>query len=107
MEHSKYITENHSTEHLSSRSLFEYDEKGNIIKKQKISYEEEGNIRFTKTHTYKYDDQNNILEECEYYKEGELYCKITYEYDERGNEIKKIKERGDELIVTEHTIEYY
>lgn len=107
VEHSIYFKDNHTIEYIFSQSFFEYDEKGNVIKNQKISYEEDGSIDYTNTYIYKYDEQNNVVEECEYNKEGEIYCKITYEYDERGNEIKKIKQRGDELVVTEHTIEYY
>lgn len=104
VEYSRRFTGNSN---LYFKLIFEYDEKGNLIKEYKISDEEEGSVSYSDIHTYKYDGQNNVLEECEYDEEGEIYRKITYEYDERGNEIKKIKKRGDELIVAEHTIEYY
>ena len=104
VEYSRKFTGNSN---LYFKLIFEYDEKGNLIKEYKISDEEKESINYSGIHTYKYDEQNNVLEECEYDEEGEIYCKTTYEYDKRDNEIKKIKQRGDELIVAEHTIEYY
>lgn len=108
VEHSRiFVGEPKVSSLLSSNSFFEYDEKGNLIKKYKTSREEDGCVRHRDMYTYKYNEQNNILEECEYDSLGGIYCKTTYEYDEKGNEIKKIKERENEIFVTEHTIEYY
>lgn len=63
---------------------YEYDSKGNKIKKK--FYTPDGNLNTI--YSYKYDDNNNIIEESISFPNGHLGNKYTYKYDKNGNLIE-------------------
>lgn len=92
--------------------IYTYDSNKNLIEKYSNPYYEQIEGRISETTTYKYDDQNRLIEErngdqrIEYfynnidsiserklYKESGLSEIYTYEYDDSGRLIKEIRTR--------------
>jgi len=65
---------------------YEYDEKGNIIKKSQIDEDSETEIRFE----FQYDEKNRIVESCKF-ESANLTEKISMHYDE-NNHLAKAEE---------------
>ena len=64
---------------------YEYDNKGNKIKKN--SYDKDGEIGYYDI--YEYDSKGNNTKETTYYRDRSIMSYIIYEYDSKGNKIKE------------------
>ena len=85
----------------NSFSLYEYDNNGNKIEEVWSS-----GTKFT----YKYNNQNTLIEIYKFADDGSLIerQKFTYEYDKIGNWIKRITYLNDKPIyIKERLFEYY
>ena len=69
---------------LSGKYTYKYDKKGNQIENNKFNAD---GILFGK-YTYRYDDKGNEIEKNDYNADGSLYHKETYKYDDKGNKIE-------------------
>ena len=74
-------------ERLYNKIIFAYDEKGNLI--EKVTYG--GDEKLEKRTTHKYDEKGSLLLTQEFNGTGKIIteCTYTYEYDEKGNWVKK------------------
>src|SRR5438477_11319062 len=84
MEYSKkkekvHEKEYQSNEKLYAESFWEYDEKGNL-KKKETKFVQEGT---TETTLFEYNDNGDAVREQLLY-DGSLYDEILYEYNEQG-----------------------
>ena len=68
--------------------IIKRDDKGNEIEENKYNTQGKLDLKFT----WKRDDNSNVIEENIYSADGKLDHKTTfkYEFDEKGNWIKKI-----------------
>lgn len=82
--------EMNSKDGLFSKMTYKYDKQENLI--EESWYEMDGSL--SEKRTYKYDEKRNITEMIIYIPDGNLYIErlssYTYEYDDKGNWIKKI-----------------
>jgi hypothetical protein len=74
-------------------STFEYDDKGNVIKRYDTD-QKKGETTKTTIH-YKYDKKDNLSEQIMYDEEGRINGRITYKYDKKGNVIETITYKED------------
>ena len=72
-----------------TETTYKYDNNNNLL---------EATTSYGSRTFYKYDNRNNLIEET--FKDG---SKITYKYDEKGNWIEKHQNN----FLTERIIEYY
>jgi hypothetical protein len=81
-----------------------YDQKENKIKD--ISFTDNGEIN--KTKLYRFDDDNNLIEEKTLDKKGKTIKTITYKY-ENGHKIRKTVKDADGIIKSkkEYTYTFY
>lgn len=116
-----------TTEKGYLESLTEHDENGNVI--SEITFLPDGTVEGK--YEYIYDDKGNLIEEINYFSENEIaerktYVRddkgtvseafihyqddtkdrINYEYDEKGNLIKKTTINEDGEVESEETFEY-
>lgn len=104
---------------LKSRGTFVYDEKGEHIESKNEMYKENVHIRtiinkdwgviMKKVEGFLNENKSFTEKSIDFTKnEDILYLSGTKSlYGERGNEIKRVEERGGKVFITEHTIEYY
>ncbi|MDA3813980.1 MAG: hypothetical protein PF570_06970 [Candidatus Cloacimonetes bacterium] len=48
---------------------------------------------------YKYNDDNEILEEIKYNFDDNIVSRTSYKYDDRGNEIEEIQYEGNDVVI--------
>ncbi len=91
--------------HNGEKTIFEYDEKGKLIKQIELK---DGSIN--KIINIKYDEKGNIIQKRHYDKDKKLLYKQQYQFDRQGNKTKYILfdvnenkniEKGDRIF------EYY
>ncbi len=93
----------------TSGNLYLFEENKRNNKEQlveKIYHYSDGDVK----HFYKYDENNNQIEESRKYKDGDISLieKINYTYDQNGNWIKKIIFDGHKpTTLIEREIKYY
>ena len=75
-----------------------YDERGNILTNFKVG--ENSEVETDRVHSYVYDDDGKIIEETTGTRGAESGNRYVYEYDERGNNVKRELYFGDELDST-------
>lgn len=75
-----------------------YDERGNILTNFKVG--ENSEVETDRVHSYVYDDDGKIIEETTGTRGAESGNRYVYEYDERGNNVKRECYIGDELDST-------
>lgn len=78
---------------LSSRELYKYDDKDNLI--EKTTLDPEGKL--TLRQLYKNNDRGNIIEERHHNNEDVLYNKIVFEYDQKNNVTEENHYDADDL----------
>ncbi len=123
------ITKTNYSGDVEYEILYEYDTRGRLIKKEKnipsISYtltesfvynndipkpvikHKKTRIGSTKE-TYKYDEQNRLIEKSEYNAVGELYNTIKYSYNEKGDKISldKYDDKGNKTYWETYVYQY-
>ena len=72
-----------------------YDNSNNLIQETEISYRNNKKYGGKISTKYKYDDDDNKIEETRYY-DGDIMSKLTYDYNNHGdiNKISKYDENG-------------
>ena len=104
----------------NAKSVYTYDNKGNIIEENmtsinfvsKIMYrydDKENKIKEgNESHysLYKLDDKGNAIEKNDYKEDGSLTDKFTYRYDDKGNVIEKKDYRADGNLTDMVTFKY-
>lgn len=95
-----------SDDSINHRILSTYDKKGNRIKA--VAYDDKDEM--IEHYTYKYDKYNNMVEEKSFAPDGSLlYTKtMTYEYDKKGNWLKKlVYTDGKHTMTATQFVEYF
>jgi antitoxin component YwqK of YwqJK toxin-antitoxin module len=90
----------------SKKKTFKYDDNRNIIEEKIFNNFGE----FYSKEMFKYDSKGNLIEANKYNSHENLEEKWTlkYEFDEKGNWIKKVTYVDGEVTrITERTIDYY
>ena len=111
-------TAHESDGRISSKSLYKYDDKNNLIEEEKYygdelsfrelyTYNDKGNLiekttldpdgKLTLRQLYKNNDRGNIIEERHHNNEDVFYNKIVFEYDERNNLTEENHYDADDL----------
>ena len=87
-----------------TKTLYSYDEKGNIT-----TTEWYNNSELSNTTKFKYDDKNNVIyeEEIDYDDMNKNISTYSYKYDRKGNWIEKEKISNGETLITKREITYY
>ncbi|MBE6531821.1 MAG: hypothetical protein E7679_07050 [Ruminococcaceae bacterium] len=75
-------------EDSQSITTFEYDEKGNILKR---NVKQSDGYTYSVEYEYEYDDYGNKIKYAAYYQSGN-FEKISYKYDQNGNMLEKHRE---------------
>lgn len=112
---------------VSSKQLYTYDEKNNLIEdnsytsygelfiKTTYKYDNKGNIieeiLFEDNYPplkqlYKYDDRGNLIEKEQYNPDGFCWNKILYEYNDRGNMVEENHFSSEDLHVEKKLYKY-
>jgi hypothetical protein len=124
--------QNSSTILFNYKYLYKYDEKGQEIERTAFRgngtflfrysfiYDDNGNriewvqvasdSSVTAKVIYKYDDKNNLIEESEYEKGNKLKAAYTYtyEFDKKGNWIRRTKlQKNSPVEIKERQISYH
>jgi hypothetical protein len=100
------------TPKYNNSKIFEYDDDNNLIKViDTIEISDLGwlDVNYQTTY-YKYDNQNNIIEECEFSvikNEEKINKKSNYKYDTKHREIESEVFRAKENITTVTKTSYY
>lgn len=94
-----------------------YDDNGNILLSEKVFSDNENNGRLSnssKSHSYEYDDKNNLISEEEITKSNTDIVRVTasyeYRYDENGRKVRQDHTYVDidtDLNISEYTIYEY
>lgn len=69
-----------------------YDERGNRL--TWVSFTEDGQMYRSE---YVFDDQDRVKEYTDYRMDGSQYARVTYEYDEKGNEVRVVHDYGGSI----------
>ncbi|GIM53243.1 hypothetical protein CAPN004_22730 [Capnocytophaga cynodegmi] len=130
-EQGKLIEEIWDSNIFSTKSIRKYNKKEELIeyieygyedetvsRKEKLIYYEEGErgnrvktiwceYKFGRTFNVEryYNEHEKLIEEI-YYKEGNIYCKETWKYDDKGNEIENIWYNGNDKNGSKRTLKY-
>ncbi len=99
--------------HLSRTYSYKYNDKGRVVEKVFIWYDEEGNIDLNETLTYQYNERGLLVKELTLYCPGDP-CPVEYTYkdfDSHGNPKVKISKLDDlgrmDYYYTELSYTYY
>ncbi|NDV46698.1 hypothetical protein D0T49_06520 [Paludibacter sp. 221] len=92
------------------KEIIEYAQNGEIRRKnlfidnegviEELSYDKDGNLKGK--YINKYDDKNNLVEIASYDSEGNINFKFVYKYDDRGNriELKSYSSDGKPMYIS-------
>ena len=83
-EHGKLTSEEHTTKDGVSKKLYEYDQNGNVIRREEISVK-----GLSWVYTYVRNSEGLVTKLTTTYPDGKVYTD-TYEYDSKGNEILEV-----------------
>lgn len=87
---------------LSFKYLYMYDDKGKLIEKTTLDSDDEPTMR----QLYKHNDSGNIIEERHHNNEDVFYKKIVFEYDERNNLTQENHYDADDLHCLKTNFKY-
>ena len=89
---------------LYSEYHYEYDEKGNLVKKLYFGIDEA--INWLNTEFYRYDLSNRKIEESGFDENGKVTWKMTFDYDLKDNLVSRVFTHADGTTGHSNTFQY-
>ena len=89
---------------LYSEYHYEYDGKGNLVKKRCFGIDEA--INWLNTEFYRYDLSNRKIEESGFDENGKVTWKMTFDYDLRDNLVSRVYTHADGTKGYSNTFQY-
>lgn len=94
-------TSHESDGRISSKSLYKYDDKNNLIEEE-LYYGDELSFR----ELYTYDDKSNLIEKTTLDSDGKLSLRQLYKNNDSGNKIEERHHNNEDVFYNKLVFEY-
>ncbi len=102
IERKVYLKDSNGEFYLEIRSLYKYDNEGNLVEKSDFEFEEVLQLRNTR----KYDSRGNLSENIHYKSDGSLSRRVVNKFDIRNNKIERLEYDSDDIIESKNQYKF-